>query len=153
MLQLTSNKLVLNNYMWYRSYKEMERRFKIYVYKEGESPFVHDGPCKDIYSSEGRFIHEMERENNMFKTTDARAAHVYFMPFSITWIVKYVYKPYSYNVTPLQDFVSDYIKLISTKHRFWNTTQGSDHFMLSCHDWVSILLKHVKSFMIKYHMS
>ncbi|XP_011081538.1 probable glycosyltransferase At5g25310 [Sesamum indicum] len=120
---------------FYQSYKEMERRFKVYVYQEGELPIVHDGPCKDIYSSEGRFIHEMEHGNNRFKTSNAQAAHVYFMPFSVTWMVKYLYKPNTYNVTPLKAFVSDYVKLISTKHPFWNRTQGADHFMLSCHDW------------------
>ncbi|KAL0394287.1 UNVERIFIED_CONTAM: putative glycosyltransferase [Sesamum latifolium] len=101
---------------FYQSYKEMERRFKVYVYQEGELPIVHDGPCKDIYSSEGRFIHEMEHGNNRFKTSNAQAAHVYFMPFSVTWMVKYLYKPNTYNVTPLKAFVSDYVKLISTKH-------------------------------------
>ncbi|XP_051151171.1 probable glycosyltransferase At5g25310 isoform X2 [Andrographis paniculata] len=83
-----------------QSYREMERNFKVYVYQEGEPPIVHDGPCKDIYSSEGRFIHEMEHGN-----------------------------------TRLQELVSDYVQLISTKHPFWNRTQGADHFMLSCHDW------------------
>ncbi|KAK4491052.1 hypothetical protein RD792_001774 [Penstemon davidsonii] len=120
---------------FYQSYMEMERRFKVYVYKEGELPIVHDGPCKDIYSSEGRFIHEMEHGNNRFRTSNAKAAHVYFMPFSVTWMVKYLYKPNTYNVSPLKEFVSDYVRLISRKHPFWNKTQGADHFMLTCHDW------------------
>ncbi|KAL0323671.1 UNVERIFIED_CONTAM: putative glycosyltransferase [Sesamum calycinum] len=78
---------------------------------------------------------EMERRFKVFKTSNAQAAHVYFMPFSVTWMVKYLYKPNTYNVSPLKEFVSDYVKLISTKHPFWNRTQGADHFMLSCHDW------------------
>ncbi|XP_047971791.1 probable glycosyltransferase At5g25310 [Salvia hispanica] len=103
--------------------------------EEGELPIVHDGPCKDIYTSEGRFIHEMEYGSHRFKTSRPEQAHLYFMPFSVTWMVKYLYSPNSYNLTPLQEFVSDYVKLISTKHPFWNRTQGADHFMLSCHDW------------------
>ncbi|KAL8496951.1 hypothetical protein ACS0TY_020582 [Phlomoides rotata] len=118
-----------------QSYKEMERRFKVYVYQEGEVPIVHDGPCKDIYTSEGRFIHEIDHGNNRFRTKNAQQAHVFFMPFSVTWMVKYLYMPNSYDLTPLQQFVSDYLNLISTKHPFWNRTQGADHFMLSCHDW------------------
>lgn len=117
----------------------MEKRFKIYVYEEGEIPVVHDGPCKSIYSSEGRFIHEMEHGNNRFRTRNAKAAHAYFMPFSVAWMVKYLYNPNTYEITPLKEFVSDYVKLISNKHPFWNRTQGADHFMLSCHDWVSII--------------
>ncbi|KAL8063051.1 hypothetical protein ABFX02_01G002800 [Erythranthe guttata] len=132
---LSSSTIYRNPTAFFQSYKEMEKRFKVYVYEEGELPIVHDGPCKDIYTSEGRFIHEMEHGNNRFRTSNPRAAHVYFMPFSVTWMVKYLYTPDTYNLTPLKQFVSDYVKLISVKHPFWNTTQGADHFMLSCHDW------------------
>ncbi|XP_075496852.1 putative glycosyltransferase At5g25310 [Primulina tabacum] len=120
---------------FYQSYMEMERRFKIYVYEEGEIPILHDGPCKSIYSSEGRFIHEMENGNNGFRTRNPKAAHVYFLPFSVAHMVKYLYKPNSHDVSPLKVFVSDYVRIISTKHPFWNRTRGADHFMLSCHDW------------------
>ncbi|EOY29436.1 Exostosin family protein [Theobroma cacao] len=120
---------------FYDSYVEMERRFKVYVYTEGELPIVHDGPCKEIYTIEGRFIHEMEHGAKRFRTNDPGHAHVYFMPFSVTWMVKYIYKPLSYNVSPLKQFVSDYVKVVSTKYPFWNRTHGADHFMLACHDW------------------
>ncbi|CAN1169295.1 Probable glycosyltransferase At5g25310 [Linum perenne] len=122
---------------FYQSYKEMEKRFKVYVYKEGEPPMVHDGPCKDIYTVEGRFIQEMEHGSSSikFKTEDPERAHVYFMPFSVTWMVKYLYTPLSYDVSPLRRFVADYVTVISTKHQFWNRTLGADHFMLACHDW------------------
>ncbi|KAL8244502.1 hypothetical protein R6Q59_010760 [Mikania micrantha] len=125
-----------NPTQFYQSYIEMEKRFKVYVYEEGEVPLVHDGPCKDIYTIEGRFIQEMEQtRNNSFRTKDAHKAHVYFMPFSVTWMVRYLYKPNTYDITPLQQFVSDYVRMISTKHPFWNTTHAADHFMLSSHDW------------------
>ncbi|KZV51839.1 catalytic [Dorcoceras hygrometricum] len=132
---ILSSKIYRNPRAFYRSYMEMERRFKIFVYEEGDLPLVHDGPCKDIYSSEGRFIHEMEHGTNRFRTRNAKAAHVYFLPFSVAWMVKYLYNPNTYELTPLKEFVSDYVRLISTKHPFWNRTQGADHFMLSCHDW------------------
>lgn len=116
----------------------MERRFKVFVYSEGELPLVHDGPCKDIYAIEGRFIHEMEHGPiTRFRTRDPQMAHVYFMPFSVTWMVEYLYKPLTYDHTPLKQYVADYVRVVSTKHPFWNRTQGADHFMLACHDWVS----------------
>ncbi|EPS67004.1 hypothetical protein M569_07774, partial [Genlisea aurea] len=118
-----------------RSYEEMEKRLKIYVYEEGEAPLVHDGPCKDIYSSEGRFIHEMERESNRFRTSDPNEAHLFFMPFSVVSMVHYLYVPGTYDWKPIKDFVSDYVSSISIRHPFWNRTQGADHFMVSCHDW------------------
>ncbi|CDP13539.1 unnamed protein product [Coffea canephora] len=120
---------------FFQSYAEMEKRFKVYVYEEGELPIVHYGPCKNIYAIEGRFIHEMEHGGNRFRTRDPHSGHVYFMPFSVTWMVKYLYKPNTYNISPLKQFASDYVRAISTNHPFWNRTQGADHFMLSCHDW------------------
>ncbi|KAM5564453.1 putative glycosyltransferase [Rosa sericea] len=122
---------------FHQSYLEMERKFKVYVYSEGDLPITHDGPCKDIYSIEGRFIHEMETgaEAGRFRTKNPKEAHVYFMPFSVTWMVKYLYKPLSYNLTPLREYVSDYVRLVSEKYPFWNRTSGADHFMLACHDW------------------
>ncbi|KAG9158486.1 hypothetical protein Leryth_016144 [Lithospermum erythrorhizon] len=120
---------------FYQSYAEMEKRLKVYVYEEGELPIVHDGPCKDIYSSEGRFIHEMEHGTHKFRTKKPHSAYLFFMPFSVTWMVKYIYKPNTFDVTPLKQFVSDYVRIISSKHPFWNRSSGADHFMLSCHDW------------------
>ncbi|KAL7595339.1 hypothetical protein Lser_V15G31283 [Lactuca serriola] len=130
-----SSDIYHNPSAFYQSYMEMEKRFKVYVYEEGELPMVHDGPCKNIYTTEGRFIMEMEHGGHNFRTKHAHQAHVYFMPFSVTWMVKYLYKPDTYDMTPLRHFVSDYVRLISTKHPFWNTTHAADHFMLSCHDW------------------
>ncbi|KAF9592748.1 hypothetical protein IFM89_017318, partial [Coptis chinensis] len=120
---------------FYQSYLEMEKRFKVYVYEEGNRPIVHGGPCKDIYTSEGRFIHEMELRNTRFTTKDARRAHVHFMPFSVSMMVQFMYQPNSMDKSSLLQFVSDYVRVISTKYPFWNRTQGADHFMLSCHDW------------------
>ena len=71
----------------------MEKIFKVYVYPDGDLPIAHDGPCKDIYSIEGRFLHEMEHGAGRFRTNDPNAAHVYFLPFSVTWMVKYLYTP------------------------------------------------------------
>ena len=115
----------------------MERRFKVYVYREGELPITHNGPCKDIYTIEGRFISEMEHGAKRFRTSDPHRAHVYFLPFSVVWMVKYLYKPLTYDLTPLKQFVADYVRVVSTKYPFWNRTSGADHFMLACHDWVS----------------
>ncbi|CAH9099832.1 unnamed protein product [Cuscuta europaea] len=62
-------------------------------------------------------------------------AHAFFMPLSVVWMVKYIYKTDTFDISPLKQFVSDYVNVISAKHPFWNRTSGGDHFMLSCHDW------------------
>ncbi|GFZ05199.1 exostosin family protein [Actinidia rufa] len=67
---------------FHRSYLEMEKLFKIYVYDEGEPPIFHNGPCRSIYSTEGRFIMEMEK-GNFYRTKDPDEALVFFLPFSV----------------------------------------------------------------------
>ncbi|XP_054805150.1 probable glycosyltransferase At5g03795 isoform X2 [Prosopis cineraria] len=118
---------------FHRSYLEMEKVFKIFVYEEGEPPLFHDGPCKNIYSSEGRFIHELERGRH-YRTDDPDEAFVYFLPFSVVMMVEHIYgvsgdrNSFGYPVV-------DYIQTLSRKYPFWNRSMGFDHFMLSCHDW------------------
>lgn len=128
--------------MWYRSYAEMENRFKVFVYEEGEPPLAHHGPCKNIYTTEGRFIETLESMTQQsatgVRTWDPRRAHAFFLPFSVTEMVQFIYLPLSYDHRPLQRFVADYVDVVASKHPFWNRTGGADHFMLSCHDWVRI---------------
>ncbi|XVF71692.1 hypothetical protein PTKIN_Ptkin12aG0060400 [Pterospermum kingtungense] len=119
---------------FHRSYLEMEKLFKIYVYPEGEPPLFHNGPCRSIYSSEGRFIHELEK-GKYFRTEDPNEAMVYFLPFSVVMLVHYLYEPESFNTEAIGRVVVDYIDLIASKHHYWNRSLGRDHFMLSCHDW------------------
>lgn len=119
---------------FHRSFREMEKHFKIFIYPEGEPPLAHTGPCKNLYTTEGRFIHELEL-GNRFVTSNPEKAHVHFLPLSITMMVTFIYKPFSYDLTPVRRVVSDYIDVISNKYPFWNRSMGADHFMLSCHDW------------------
>ncbi|XP_012089598.1 probable glycosyltransferase At5g03795 [Jatropha curcas] len=119
---------------FHRSYLEMEKLFKIYVYEEGETPLFHDGPCKSIYSSEGTFIHELEKGKS-YRTRDPEEALVYFLPFSVVMMVEYLYVPNSHEIEAIGRVVVDYINVISNKYPFWNRSLGADHFMLSCHDW------------------
>ena len=121
-----------------RSYLEMEKLFKVYVYEEGEPPVFHDGPCRSIYSTEGRFIYSMEMESRL-RTRDPDLAHAFFLPFSVVKMVKMIYEPNSHDMGPLKRTVSDYINVLSTKYPYWNRSLGADHFMLSCHDWVTLL--------------
>ncbi|GLT51118.1 hypothetical protein SLA2020_245520 [Shorea laevis] len=119
---------------FHRSYLEMEKLFKVYVYEEGEPPIFHQGPCRSIYSTEGRFIHELEKGTS-YRTKDPDQALVYFLPFSVVMMVQYLYEPGTFNTDAIGRAVVDYIHVISNKHPYWNRSLGADHFMLSCHDW------------------
>ncbi|KAM7254759.1 hypothetical protein ACFE04_020000 [Oxalis oulophora] len=119
---------------FHRSYLEMEKNFRVFVYEEGEPPVFHDGPCRSIYSSEGSFIYEIEK-NNQFRTRDPSKAHVYFLPFSVARLVQYVYVRDSHDMKPIKRTVIDYVNLIAGRYTYWNRSLGADHVMVACHDW------------------
>ncbi|XP_004497579.1 probable glycosyltransferase At5g03795 [Cicer arietinum] len=119
---------------FHRSYLEMEKQFKVFVYEEGEPPVFHNGPCKSIYSMEGNFIHAIEM-NDQFRTRDPDKAQVFFLPFSVVMLVRFVYLRDSRDFGPIRKTVNDYINVIAGKYPYWNRSLGADHFMLACHDW------------------
>ncbi|KAL8506910.1 hypothetical protein ACS0TY_017703 [Phlomoides rotata] len=123
-----------NPYVFQRSYMLMEKMFKIYVYAEGDPPMFHNGPSKDIYSTEGIFLGFLE-SNTHLRTYDPDEAHLYFLPFSVVMILENLFDPVERDKGVLERVVTDYIRIVSTKYPYWNTTLGADHFMLSCHDW------------------
>uniref|UniRef100_A0A0E0PU70 Exostosin GT47 domain-containing protein n=1 Tax=Oryza rufipogon TaxID=4529 RepID=A0A0E0PU70_ORYRU len=100
---------------FYRSYVEMERRFKVYVYEEGEPPIAHEGPCKNIYAVEGRFIEELELMAPPLggvRTWDPARAHALFLPLSVSQMVQLAYRPLSYDLSPLRAIVADYVAVL-----------------------------------------
>ncbi|GLT93463.1 hypothetical protein SLE2022_112550 [Rubroshorea leprosula] len=123
----------LNAKAFHRSYLEMEKRFKIFVYKEGDPPLFHDGPCYSLYTTEGIFIHKMQMDIH-FQTQDPEKAHVFFLPYSMTRMRRYVREPGKY-FDGIGNLVQDYVNVIARKHHYFNRSLGTDHFMLSCHDW------------------
>ncbi|OWM81321.1 hypothetical protein CDL15_Pgr007359 [Punica granatum] len=79
------------------SYLEMDKLFRIYVYRGGEPPMFHYGPCKSIYSTKGLFVSETEK-GNIYLTTDPDEALVSFLLFSIIMMVEYLYKHGSHEI-------------------------------------------------------
>ncbi|KAJ4844453.1 hypothetical protein Tsubulata_028945 [Turnera subulata] len=120
----------------YRSHIEMEKRFKVWTYKEGEPPLFHYGPVNNIYSIEGQIISELDSGKSSFSARHPDEAQAFFLPISIVNIVRYIYRPYTtFSRKRLQDIATDYIGVISSKHPYWNRSTGADHFLVSCHDW------------------
>ncbi|XP_068638039.1 probable glycosyltransferase At5g20260 [Aristolochia californica] len=128
-----------NPFAFHQSYIEMEKRFKVWAYGEGEPPLVHDGPLNSVYSAEGQFIDEMEvSSTSPFTARNPDEAHVFFLPFSVAKLKKHFNEPQPFTSLTrdrLQRFVTDYVTVIATKYRYWNRSHGADHFMVSCHDW------------------
>ncbi|KAK8641097.1 hypothetical protein V6N13_010526 [Hibiscus sabdariffa] len=121
---------------FHQSHIEMQKRFRVWAYKEGDAPLFHKGPLNDIYSIEGQFIDELESDISPFLAPTPDEALAFFLPVSVVNIIKYVYRPYTnYSRDRLQNIVKDYIGIVSTRYPYWNRSNGADHFMISCHDW------------------
>ncbi|KAL4310953.1 hypothetical protein GQ457_01G016130 [Hibiscus cannabinus] len=118
-----------NAKVFHRSYLEMEKQFKVFIYKEGEVPLFHDGPCRMIYTIEGQFINKMEMDHN-FRTHDPHHAHAFFLPYSVTRMRHFLPDLRSFG-----RIISDYVHVVAGKHPHWNRSHGADHFILACHDW------------------
>ncbi|KAL5065181.1 hypothetical protein RYX36_026918 [Vicia faba] len=129
-----------NPHAFHQSHMEMVKRLKIWVYKEGEQPIVHNGPVSNIYAIEGQFIDEIDNsKKSPFKAKNPNEAHIFFLPLSVANVVQYVYKPIvskrDFKRDRLQRLVEDYINVVADRYPYWNRSNGADHFLLSCHDW------------------
>nr|XP_043623173.1 probable glycosyltransferase At3g42180 [Erigeron canadensis] len=115
----------------------MMKTFKIWTYKEGDVPLVHNGPMRYVYSIEGDFIEEMERNGNPMAASHPDEAHAFFIPISVTNIVYYLYTPSEIHhfSKRIQAIVEDYVGVIAERYPYWNRSNGADHFYVSCHDW------------------
>ncbi|KAJ9184045.1 hypothetical protein P3X46_007828 [Hevea brasiliensis] len=126
----------LNPYAFHQSHIEMEKRFRVWTYREGEPPLFHDGPLNNIYSTEGQLIDELDSGKSLFSARHPDEALAFFLPVSIVSIVRYIYRPYvNYSRHRMQNIVKDYIETVSSRYPYWNRTSGADHFLVSCHDW------------------
>ncbi|EOA22888.1 hypothetical protein CARUB_v10003620mg [Capsella rubella] len=133
---VSNGSVYLNAFTFHQSHREMEKRFKIWTYREGEAPLFHKGPLNNIYAIEGQFMDEIENGDSRFKAASPEEATVFYIPVGIVNIIRFVYRPYtSYARDRLQNVVKDYISLVSNRYPYWNRSHGADHFFLSCHDW------------------
>ncbi|KAF9603301.1 hypothetical protein IFM89_034650 [Coptis chinensis] len=111
------------------NYEEMEKKFKVYIYPDGDPNTFYQTPRKltGKYSSEGYFFQNIRE--SMFTTNDPDEAHLFFIPISAH---KMRGKGTSYeNMTVIVD---GYVKLLMRKYPYWNRTLGADHFFVTCHD-------------------
>ncbi|GER26205.1 exostosin family protein [Striga asiatica] len=111
------------------NYEEMLRRFKVYIYPDGDPNTYYQTPRKltGKYASEGYFFQNL-RESN-FVTDDPDLADLFFIPISCH---KMRGKGISYeNMTII---VQNYVESLMHKYPYWNRTLGADHFFVTCHD-------------------
>lgn len=123
----------------------MLKRFKVWTYKEGELPLAHEGPMSSIYGIEGHLIAQIDNRTGPFLARYPDEAHVFMLPISVAQIVRYVYNPLTtYSRDQLMWITIDYTNIIAHRYPYWNRTKGADHFLASCHDWVTIHIIYFK---------
>lgn len=115
----------------------MVKLLKIYIYREGEKPIMHEPEraMEGIYASEGRFMKQL-MTHETFVTRNPKMAHVFYLPFSSFMLEEKLYVPDSHTQANLIEYLNNYVDKIAAKHPFWNRTGGADHFLVACHDWV-----------------
>ncbi|WJX25942.1 hypothetical protein P8452_14929 [Trifolium repens] len=114
-----------------RSYELMERKLKVYIYREGEKPIFHQPKMRGLYASEGWFMKLMEG-NKRFIVKDPKKAHLFYLPFS-----SQILRANLSDNKKMEQYLERYVNLIAGRYRFWNRTGGADHFLVACHDWAS----------------
>ncbi|KAI4347079.1 hypothetical protein L6164_007928 [Bauhinia variegata] len=124
-----------------RSYEQMERKLKVYVYREGEKPIFHQPKIRGIYASEGWFMKLMEG-NKRFVVRDPRKAHLFYLPFSSN-LLRVTLSGQHFGANQTEQYLKKYVELIAGKYRFWNRTGGADHFLVACHDWAYKITRQV----------
>ncbi|KAH9608755.1 hypothetical protein KSS87_019419 [Heliosperma pusillum] len=115
------------------NYAEMEKKFKVFIYPDGNSKTFYQTPRKltGKYASEGL----SEAELDLFQVYSL--ACVMFKVYSISVKMFTITEiPYeggtSYeNMTII---VKDYVESLIDKYPYWNRTLGADHFFVTCHD-------------------
>ncbi|XP_057492030.1 probable glycosyltransferase At5g03795 [Actinidia eriantha] len=115
--------------MFKLNYAEMEKKFKVYIYPDGDPNTFYQTPRKltGKYASEGYFFQNIRE--SQFRTNDPDQADLFFIPISCH---KMRGKGTSYeNMTII---VQDYVESLISKYPYWNRTLGADHFFVTCHD-------------------
>ncbi|XP_019431629.1 PREDICTED: probable glycosyltransferase At3g07620 isoform X1 [Lupinus angustifolius] len=118
-----------------RSYELMERKLKVYIYREGERPIFHQPKMRGLYASEGWFM-KLTEGNKRFIVRDPRKAHLFYLPFS-SQMLRVALSEQNLHSKQMEQYLERYVQLIAGKYRFWNRTEGADHFLVACHDWAS----------------
>lgn len=120
----------------------MENTLKVYIYKEGKKPIFHDAKLRGIYASEGWFMKLLEKNRN-FVVKDPKKAHLFYLPFSSLKLRNTSNEQNPLSQKDLVQRLEKYKSLIASKYPFWNRTNGADHFLVACHDWVCSMLMYV----------
>ncbi|KAE9587050.1 putative xylogalacturonan beta-1,3-xylosyltransferase [Lupinus albus] len=126
--------LYRNVSMFKRSYELMEKMLKVYVYQDGNKPIFHEPLLDGIYASEGWFLKLMEA-NKQFVSGDPGKAHLFYIPFSSRLLQLTLYVRNSHKRSNLIEYMKNHVDMIAGKYPFWNRTNGTDHFVVACHDW------------------
>ncbi|KAH9293241.1 hypothetical protein KI387_041557, partial [Taxus chinensis] len=122
-----------NQTIFLKDYKEMKKKFKIYVYPhKANDRFANiflpvDYKPSGNYASESYFKKALMQSD--FITNDPTEADLFYLPFSIASLRH----DSRINVGGIKDFVKGYIDKISHNYPYWNRTNGADHFYVACH--------------------
>ncbi|KAG5242026.1 glycosyltransferase [Salix suchowensis] len=111
------------------NYAEMERGFKIFVYRDRNTTKYCDLPRKhnSKYESEEYFFRNLK--TSPFLTDDPEEAHLFFIPICSQ---KMMTEGRSVNERSMA--MVDFVMSLISNYPYWNRTLGADHFFVTCSD-------------------
>uniref|UniRef100_A0A0E0Q1P4 Exostosin GT47 domain-containing protein n=1 Tax=Oryza rufipogon TaxID=4529 RepID=A0A0E0Q1P4_ORYRU len=121
-------------YAFHQSYIEMEKRFKVWTYREGEPPVVQKGGAAFAGNDgiEGHLIAELDSSGGggRHRARHPGEAHAFFLPISVASIAGYVYRRDMIDFwDPQLRLVAGYVDGLAAMYPFWNRSRGADHFL------------------------
>ncbi|XP_050259829.1 probable glycosyltransferase At3g07620 [Quercus robur] len=123
------------------TYKEMESKFKVYVYRDDvlnkyyKFPFPITDPDRLTweYRNEGYFFRNINMST--FLTTDPKQAQLFFIPIR-THLMQSTEPSYE----EMEIIVQNYVQSLIQEHPYWNRSQGADHFFVHCRETIYVPL-------------
>lgn len=89
------------------------------------------GSIDDKYGAEQLFINLLGK--SVFRTTNPKEAHLFFMPFRCTAYRKYVEDRVEGGKLAMTT-VAEYVNHVIQEYPYWNASAGSNHFYICAHD-------------------
>ncbi|KAH0989535.1 hypothetical protein GBA52_001018 [Prunus armeniaca] len=104
----------------------MEKRFRIWTYKEGEPPLFQEGPMNDIYSIEGQFMDELSGESPFSAKRLPMRALAFFSSRQCRQHCEICLQALHHLLSRvrLQNVIEDFIGIVSKRYPYWKKATG-----------------------------
>ncbi|URE41729.1 Exostosin family [Musa troglodytarum] len=149
---LSSSSIYHSPEVFFKSYAEMEGKFKVFIYPDGDPNTYFQTPRKltGKYASEGYFFQNIRESRFRTEDPDQAGFSVEKMQCKEKGVVdnrldqvvqetkdgekKILVAVMGTSYENMTMIVQNYVESLIGKYPYWNRTLGADHFFVTCHD-------------------